>query len=192
MENRTYDEEFIKENFPKGYKYLKENEIALRGREKGRFNNEQEWFLFSRKQGIDGVEQPKIITPDIAFKSQMSFDNGKFYHGTTLYSFIKKDNINLDYKYFLTIFNSSLMWFFIKNVSSELRGGYFRYKTKYLQNFPLPKISEEKQQPFIEKANIMLDLNQKLQQSKQNFLNELELDKISRKLQNFEDNFDNL
>ncbi len=75
-------EEFIKENFPKGYKYLKENEIALRGREKGRMDKEG-WFLYIYPKSLNQFEQPKIITPDIAFKSQMSFDNGKFYHGTT-------------------------------------------------------------------------------------------------------------
>ena len=33
----------------------------------------------------------------------------------------------------------------------------------------------------------MLELNKSLQETKQNFINELELDKISKKLQNFEE-----
>jgi hypothetical protein len=56
--------------------------------------------LFSRKQGTDGVEQPKIIAPETAFKAQMSFDIGAFYHVGTIYSFIKKNAIKEDYKYF--------------------------------------------------------------------------------------------
>ncbi|MEA2027393.1 MAG: TaqI-like C-terminal specificity domain-containing protein, partial [Campylobacterota bacterium] len=180
-------EEYIANNFPKGYKYLKANEAFLRGREKGRFDNPKEWFLFSRKQGIDEVEQPKIITPDIAYKSQMSFDNGKFYHGTTLYSFVKKDEVQEDYKFYLTLLNSPLMWLFIKNTSSELRGGYFRFKTRYLEAFPLPKLKNiDDQQPFIDKANQMLALNKALQETKQGFIDELELDKVPKKLQNFE------
>ena len=180
-------EEYIKDNFPKGYEYLKANEVFLRGREKGRFDNPEEWFLFSRKQGIDGVEKEKIITPDIAYKSQMSFDNSNFYHGTTLYSFIKNDDIKENYMFYLSIFNSSIMWFFIKNTSTELRGGYFRFKTKYLEPFPLPKLEKlEDQDLFVEKAGIMLELNQTFQIKKTKFLNRItdnfDLDKLSKKL----------
>ncbi|MDY3204632.1 MAG: N-6 DNA methylase [Arcobacter sp.] len=185
---RPMSEEYIQENFSNGYKYLKENEKFLREREKGRFDNPKEWFLFSRKQGIDYVEERKIITPDIAFKSQMSFDNGIFYHGTTLYSFIKKNTIEEDYKFYLAILNSSIMWLFIKNTSTELRGGYFRFKTAYLEPFPLPKLENiEQQEPFIQKADLMLELNKKLQKTKQNFYDELKLEKLTNKLQKFEE-----
>ncbi|MDX9813529.1 MAG: TaqI-like C-terminal specificity domain-containing protein [Sulfurimonadaceae bacterium] len=185
---KPMSEDFIKENYPKGYEYLKANEEFLRGREKGRFDNPKEWFLFSRKQGIDGVEEEKIITPDIAYKSQMSLDKGIFYHGTTLYSFIKKDEVKEDYKFFLAILNSSLMWLFIQNTSSELRGGYYRFKTAYLEPFPLPKLENlEQQEPFIQKADLMLELNKKLQELKQNFINELNLEKVPTKLQKFEE-----
>ncbi|WP_373026781.1 TaqI-like C-terminal specificity domain-containing protein [Sulfurimonas sp.] len=185
---KPMSEAYIQENFPNGYEYLKINEDFLRGREKGRFDNPKEWFLFSRKQGIDFVEQPKVVTPDIAFKSQMSFDNGMFYHGTTLYSFIKKSEIQEDYKFYLALLNSSLMWLFIQNTSTELRGGYFRFKTAYLEPFPLPKLkSLDEQKPFVEKADKMLSLNKQLQETKQNFTNELGLEKLTKKLQNFEE-----
>ena len=187
-------EAYIKQNFPKGYQYLKDNEITLRNRERGRFDNSNEWFLFGRKQGISYVEQNKIITPDIAFKSNMSFDNGDFYHGTTLYSFIKSENIKEDYKFYLSLFNSSLMWFFIKNTGTELRGGYFRFKTKYLEPFPLPKLENIKaQKPFIQKADKMLALNKELQEKKVKFISRitsnLAITKTTKKLATFY-NFD--
>ena len=43
------------------------------------------------------------------------------------------------------------------------------------------------QEPFIEKADLMLSLNKKLQETKQNFIKELELEKVPKKLQNFEE-----
>jgi hypothetical protein len=80
------------------------------------------------------------------------------------------------------------MWFFIKNTSSELRGGYFKFMTKYLEKFPLPKLENTEQKiPFIEKADVMLELNRQLQSTKQAFLTELNLEKIPQKLQNFEE-----
>jgi hypothetical protein len=101
---------------------------------------------------------------------------------------IKKLNILESNKFYLSIFNSSLMWFFIKNTSAELRGGYFMYQTKYLEPFPLPKLDNlEQQEPFIQKADLMLELNKKLQETKQNFYDELKLEKLTTKLQKFEE-----
>ena len=80
------------------------------------------------------------------------------------------------------------MWFFIKNTSAEFSGGYYYFKTKYIEPFPLPKLDKlEQQEPFIMKANYILGLNKQLQGTKQNFINELELKKIPKKLQNFEE-----
>lgn len=183
---KPMSENYIKENYPKGYEYLKANEDFLRGRESGKMNKDG-WFLYIYPKSLTDFEQEKIITPEIANKSQMSLDSGKLYHNTKCYSFIKRDSVVEDYRFYLTILNSSLMWFFLKNTGYELRGGYFVYKTAYLEPFPLPKLKNiEEQKPFIAKADLMLELNAKLQTAKQNFLNELKIDKLSLKLQNFE------
>ncbi len=192
-------EDYIAENFPLGYEYLKENERFLRGRERGRMDKEG-WFLYIYPKSLAEFEQPKIITPDISYGSNMSFDEGVFYHGTTLYSFIKNDKFKENYKFWLSIFNSKIMWFFIKNTGTELRGGYFRFKTKYLEPFPLPKLKEiSEQNIFIEKVDQMLSLNKELQTEKSNFLKTLQEEfsstrghapfwvKISKKLQAFEE-----
>jgi len=179
-------EEYIKEHFPSGYAYLKENETFLRGREKGRMDKEG-WFLYIYPKSLTEYEQEKIITPYMGIKSQMSFDDGKFYHNTKGFGFVKKENIQEDYKYFLALLNSSLMWFFIKNTSTEFRGGYFTFTTSQVNPFPLPKLKKpEQQEPFVQKANLMLELNKQLQETKKEFLDELELQKIPKKLQNFE------
>ena len=38
----------------------------------------------------------------------------------------------------LPILNSKLLWYFIKSTSSEYSGGYFYFKTKYLEPFCIP------------------------------------------------------
>lgn len=117
----------------------------------------------------------------------MSLDNLNSCH-IGQYNLIKKDNILEEHKFYLTIFNSELMWFFIKNTSNEFRGGFFVYQTNFLESFPLPKLEIlEQQNPFIQKADLMLELNKKLQITKQNFYDELGLEKLTTKLQNFEE-----
>ncbi|MDX4050417.1 N-6 DNA methylase [Aliarcobacter skirrowii] len=184
---KPMSEEYIQENFSNGYKYLKENEEFLRGREKGKMDKEG-WFLYIYPKSLSEFEQVKIITPEISLGANMSFDDGKFYHNTKVYSFIKKVEIKEDYKFYLTILNSKIMWFFLKNTGYELRGGYFTFKTNFINPFPLPKLENlEQQEPFIQKADLMLELNKKLQELKQNFINELNLEKVPTKIQKFEE-----
>jgi hypothetical protein len=134
-----------------------------------------------QSKNIVGIQ--RIRTNSLKFKSRwliaQFFDIG-FIPIDSIGYFTKKND--LDLKYLLIIINSWLM-----NLYYKLHYTDKNVKPIYLKELPIPNISKEQQQPFIEKANIMLDLNQKLQQSKQNFLNELEVDKISRKLQNFEE-----
>ena len=179
-------EKTIKEEYPKSFAYLQKNSTELRAREKHKFDNQNEWFLYSRNQGLNNFNQEKIVFQEMGYKSKMTLDTTG-YCVIRQYSMIKKLNILESYKFYLSIFNSSLMWFFIKNTSAELRGGYFMYQTKYLEPFPLPKLDNlEQQEPFIQKADFMLELNKKLQETKQNFYDELKLEKLTNKLQKFE------
>jgi hypothetical protein len=152
------------------------------------------WFLYIYPKSLIDFEQQKIITPEIYFGTNMTLDKEILYHNTKCYSFIKREEIKEDYKFWLSIFNSKVMWFFIRNTGYELRGGYFTFKTKYLEPFPLPKLKNiNDQQSFIEKADLMLSLNKKLQEKKTTFINRitsnLEIAKISKKLDTFY-NFD--
>ncbi len=179
-------EEYIKINFPKAYQYLKENENYLRNREKGKFNNSKEWFLFSRKQGMNEVEQAKIIMRNFSFGSELTFDNEYYYHNTNVYSLIKKDKLN--YLFYLSILNSKLMWFFMKYTSPVIKGGFVQYKTIYVNKFPLPKIVLN-YNLFEEIADKMLSLNKSLEKEKNNFLLTLQEEtvcfKITKKLNKF-------
>ena len=181
-------EEEIAQKFPLGYQYLKENEQELRSREKGRFDKPNQWYLFGRKQGISEVEIPKIMTSEIANYPSMTFDNGKMYHATTVYSFILRKPSELAYKFYLSILNSKLLWFYLSNTGTVLRGGYFRFKTKYLYPFPLPELPENSES-YSQKADLMLSLNEQLQDLTGKFIRILqrkfEIEKLSKKLENW-------
>ncbi|EJF05910.1 type I restriction-modification system methyltransferase subunit, partial [Thiovulum sp. ES] len=178
-------ENFISENFPNGYKYLKENETELRNREKGKMDKEG-WFLYIYPKSLTEFQKEKIVTSDIVNYPNMTLENGTFYHGTTIYSLVKKSNLEIDNFSLLGLLNSKLFWFFIKNTSTELRGGYFRVKTKYIEPFPIPDLTELSKSGISNFAKKLLDLNSQLKNVKNSFLDEVALQKIPRKIENFE------
>ncbi|MFR1814476.1 TaqI-like C-terminal specificity domain-containing protein [Dysgonomonas capnocytophagoides] len=106
---------------------------------KGRFNLDGEWFQYGRKQGINSAEKEKLVAPEISKGGNFSYDKkGEFYSTTKIYGYIKKDSIIEDYKFWLGLLNSQLFWFFIQNTGYVLRGGYYTFKTNYIQPFPVP------------------------------------------------------
>ena len=124
--------------FPKGYSYLKECETELRGREKGRFNNDK-WYMFGRGQGLNYGGIPKLLAPEISLGGNFSYDkNGHFYSTTKIYGYIKKEQCNFSYMFLLGLLNSNLFWFFIQKTGYVLRGGYYTFKTNYVSPFPIP------------------------------------------------------
>lgn len=105
-----------------------------------RFNIDGEWFQFGRKQGINFAEFEKLVAPEISKGGNFAYDKkGEFYSTTTIYGYIKKNEISESYKCLLAILNSQLVWWYLVNTGTVLANGYFRFKPNYLNPFPMPK-----------------------------------------------------
>lgn len=129
----------IKSKYPLGWTYLLEHRDELSRREKGRYQGKY-FYAFGRPQNMTEYEKAKILTPDIAHGPQFTYDGEGLYHTTTVYSLLFKENQQESPLYFLGILNSPVMWFFLSNTGNVLRGGFFRFKTNYLNPFPIPTI----------------------------------------------------
>ena len=150
----------IKRHFPKGWEYLSRCEDVLRGRERGRLNNDPDWYRYIYPKNLSLFCRPKLIAPDISFGGNFSMDRrGEFYTTTTLYGYIKKQDVWESYEYWLALLNSSVLWFYLKNSGSVLANGYFRYKPAYLQNFPVPNPSPEQERIVSALADMALVAN---------------------------------
>ena len=80
-----------------------------------------------------------------------------------------------------------MSYYFINNTAKAVRQMFPKIILQDLRQFPFKEISLKEQEPFIQKADLMLELNKKLQETKQNFYDELKLEKLTNKLQKFEE-----
>lgn len=85
----------------------------------------------------------------------------------------------------MVLLNSKVIWFYLENMVSQLGSKALRMKKIYLEKLPIPKIPEDQQIPFIEKADKMIELNKKFINKKNEFLKSLNLTKITKKLETF-------
>ncbi|OQX73690.1 MAG: hypothetical protein B6D61_12260 [Bacteroidetes bacterium 4484_249] len=148
------------------------------------------WLAAPRKQYF--FNSPRIlvreITNDLLF---CSYSEEEYYNTPSLINIVNI-NSDLSLKYTLTILNSALIGWYHNNTSPKAKKGLFpKILVNDVRNIPIKEISQEAQQPFIEKADKMLELNRQLQEKKTKFLNRIkdnfEIEKISKKLDNFYD-----
>jgi type I restriction-modification system DNA methylase subunit len=98
------------------------------------------WYSLWNFRSVSMLEAPKILTPDVCYGGSMYYDEtGEFYFNDTAYALVLKSPSD-DYWCWLAILNSSVCWYYMARTSSELRGGYFRFKSKYVLPFPLPEL----------------------------------------------------
>ena len=137
--------DYIQREFPLGWMYLKANEQALGDRERGRMHGDN-FYAYIYPKNLTEFDTVKIITPDICGKPEMSIDRlGELYHTTTLYSFVFNPELHKSPKFYLGVMNSKLMWYFLSMTGSVLRGGYLRFKTNYLNPFPIAESIPEQE-----------------------------------------------
>ena len=95
---------------------------------------------------------------------------------------IKNKNYNL--KYILSLLNSKLVDFWFQQYYKDTN-----VRPTDLNKIPIPNISSSEQNPFIEKANLMLKLNKSFYEKKEKFLklikHEYRIEKITKKLDMF-------
>jgi hypothetical protein len=81
----------------------------------------------------------KTVTSDIALYPAFSILRGDVVFKNTMYVIVPKPEVDV---FFLTaILNSRLTFCNLSTMTPRLRGGYLRYKTKYLEALPVPRIN---------------------------------------------------
>ncbi|TAF66998.1 MAG: methyltransferase [Cytophagales bacterium] len=132
-------QKYIKEVHPMGWKYILSNRKKLENRENGKMKNEN-FYAYIYPKNLAEFDFAKISTPYLANQPEFTYDKEKLYHTTKVYSLGFKDGLKENERYFLGILNSKIFWFFINNISSVFRGGYFVFATEFIKPFPIKLI----------------------------------------------------
>ncbi|MGJ0311046.1 Eco57I restriction-modification methylase domain-containing protein [Aliarcobacter cryaerophilus] len=145
-------------------------------------------FLAEPRQSLNFF-QKKIMVRQTSDKIISAIDYQGLLSLNNVHNIVVNDK-KYRYEALVCILNSKLMDFYYKFLVPEEGRTFAEVKAVNLKRLPIVNF-EFNQEPFIQKADLMLELNKKLQELKQNFINELNLEKIPTKLQKFEElNFD--
>ena len=181
----------LREKYPKAYSYLLKNRIELGKRKDSRktFADREDWYSLTRFGQKNVFEKIKIVSPGEVKEHKFCIDYSNAGFSCARVFAITIDDELFDIKYVLSLLNSNLIKSFLQSFASLKSGGYYSYSSNILNKAPIKAISKVAQQPFIEKADLMLSLNKALQTEKSNFLKTLQeekgIEKITKKLDAF-------
>ena len=133
---RLIPEPELKQQYPHTYAYLRENKQYLENRERGRMRGSN-WYAYVYPKNIDVMATPKVLVPDIADNAAFAFDPSGVFAFTSGYGVTLLHPSDEAYLYLLGLLNSTVLDFYVKQISTTMRGGFFRYFTQYIEQLPI-------------------------------------------------------
>jgi hypothetical protein len=138
------------ERFPSTWSYLCKNRSYLEDRENGKMKGNN-WYGFVYPKNLDIMVSPKLLVPDIADRASFALDEAGTFAFTSGYGITLKQERGLSLKYVLGLANSSVLDFYWRQISTPLRGGFFRNFTQFIEQLPIPESNAE-QRALLESA----------------------------------------
>ncbi len=137
---RLISEEEMAARFPKAWSYLLNNRALLCKREHGKFASTGWYQLYPKN--LDVWEQPKIMVPYMITRLAAHYDDdSNYFVNVTTGGFGITINATFgDQRYVTGLLNSRLLDWFLKNVTTNFRGGYFAANKQFLVKLPIRTI----------------------------------------------------
>ncbi len=135
-------ESYLKNRFPKTYRYLLAHKALLSKRDKGNRKYEK-WYAFGRKQSLTHKGY-KLLFPYISDSPRFIFSSEKelfFYNGFAIFSDDKDKLLALK-----KILESKIFYSYVVNSSKPYSNSYFSLGKNYIKNFGVIDLSEEVQE----------------------------------------------
>ena len=135
-------EKELAKQFPKAYKYLKENKSLLKTRKDSRkeFSENKSWYSLTRFGKYSIFKKPKIVSPGEVKNNKFALDEtGSGFSCARVFA-ITSESKNLSLLSLLGILNSKVVEFYLHSVAPLKQGGYYSYSSKFIDSVPIPKI----------------------------------------------------
>jgi len=156
----------FRKRYPETWKYLKAYETELRSRESGRADSPQ-WYGYLYPKNLALFDSAKLVVQVISQSPRFTFDpigvfftgggNGPYYGIRWLHAGEQRS-----LHFLQALLNSPVSEYFIRQVSTPFRGGYWSYGKRFIEQIPIAA-SESKQEALIVKmVEDLLYLNRSL------------------------------
>ena len=158
----------FRDEYPSVYNHMLKFRTKLLDRDHAETGIKYEWYALQRpkRELYSEFEKPKLVYTEIASRGQFTLDLDGCHPEATTYM------LGTDSKYLLGLLNSNLWTFLFSKNSSEIRGGFYRWKGQYMSPLPVRTIDFSDPQDvarhdqMVSLVESMLDLHKRLAETK--------------------------
>jgi len=144
--NETEAFKLFQEAYPAVHKHLRQWEDKLKKRDdKGKF-----WWELRSCAYYKEFGQPKIILGRFMNKATFAFDKNSFLHNDALYMIAGAS------EYIVAILNSTISWWFLSQICTDLQNGYLQAFRENLFQIPIPNAKKEEQATIINRVQTII------------------------------------
>lgn len=147
----------------------------------------QHWTNLRACSFFEDFKEEKIIWIELTDIGRFSLCTDEIYLLNSAYFLITP--IEFDSKFLLSLLNSKVIKFYLKQIASTSGVGTTRWINNYVKDFPIPEVSKSEQQDFIEKTKIMIsvieDFTNQSQKFQRTIQRKFELEELPKKLQDW-------
>lgn len=148
---------------------------------KKRTDKGEYWWELRACEYYNEFEKPKIIYSEIATEGRFAIDSDNIYCDMTAFIIGSKS------QFLLAVLNSKLFTYLFKHSSSEIRGGFLRWKRQYMYPLPIPDVQNENSfSKLTSQISEKVVMNQAIIDRFQKYLqSQFSIEKLPKKLQNW-------
>lgn len=131
----------FKLQYPAVYNHLLKYKKELENRNKAETGIRYEWYALQRwgANYWEDFSKQKIVWGNLNLKASYTIVPEGFFVNAPCVMIVPAN------KYLLGVLNSKLADYFIRNLGVTRNGGYFEYKPMFIEQMPIPLVSEERQ-----------------------------------------------
>jgi len=135
-------ESTLKTKYPLTWEYLFANKAYLENREDGKMKGSR-WYAYIYPKNFDVISLSKIFTPDIAARSSFSLDEigDCYFTGGAAGGYGILVAPEYSREYVLGLLNSKLLEWFLHQVATTMRGGWYSYESRFIRGLPIRTIN---------------------------------------------------
>lgn len=148
-------EDLFRKKYPAIYEHLLENKAALSSRDRAETGVRYEWYALARPrfEYRNEFDTPKIITGRFMDKPTFAFDDAGHFNNNAN-SFIADASPSL-----AGILNSSVTWFFLRQICTDLQNGFIQAHNENIAAIPIPAATPEQKMLCEALSGALIDLH---------------------------------
>lgn len=152
------------------YKAIAEYLYPFSDRAKKRSDKGDFWWEQRACDYHAAFSEAKIIYPDITNIKKFSFLHSNHYSNDLTFFIPKAD------MYLAGLMGSTVVWFYLGGICPQIRGGFYRLKSQYVNTIPIPVTAEDIRNEISYNASICHQLSQERYNIEQRVINRISSD----------------